>query len=374
MSEMFVVCPGKIELLLMQELKELGIEKVRRGPRGVFVPKNMDLVYRINYLSRLATRVLWPLATFPCPNRDVLYREARKVPWIAFMDSNKTFAIDANVSFHPNLKNSLFAALVVKDAICDVLREKIGSRPSIDTAKPDIQLNLFIDEGQATLSFDTSGPPLYKRGWRQMAGMAPLQESLAAAILRIANVTSSDILCDPFCGSGTFLIEAAMCNSHTPAGFFRQFWGFMHHPAYRTSEWLKVKEMADKQKIKLETGKITGIDKDANILQTLKSHLKTTAFEEAIATKSQDIENYHPPQPPTIVVCNPPYGKRLQTSSELYRSIGTFLTSRCSKTVKAFILTENSRLIQATALPFKEKIQLKNGGLDVFLYELQLQN
>jgi putative N6-adenine-specific DNA methylase len=368
MKEIFITCATSLEHLLFEELKQLGIPHLRKGYRGVFAPKKMEYIYKVNYCSRLATRVLWPLLQFPCPNRDALYSHAKKISWGQFLKLNQTFSIDANVSSHPNLKHSLFAALVVKDALCDVFREKCGERPNVDNKLPDVQFNLFIHKGIATISFDTSGDPLHKRGYKEGNTIAPLQESLAAAILLKAGYHKDEVLCDPFCGSGTFLIEAAMMATHTPAGFFRKKWGFFHLPDFSEEEWAAIKKEADLKKIPLEKGKIFGADKDGQSLNICAENLASTGFDEDIDLKKQDISLFQPKQTPTLLVTNPPYGKRLQSFVSTYQLLGDFLRKKQNAGIKSFILAPGKSSIQAIGLPTRSVLSLSNGGLDVDLY------
>ena len=172
-----------------------------------------------------------------------------------FFKEGATFAIDANVN-NRELRNSLFAAQVVKDAICDQMRQRTGRRPSVQVQNPDVQINLFIQQQNGVISFDTSGEPLHKRGYRQESVEAPIQESLAAAILRLARYTKDQILLDPCCGSGTFLIEAALMATNTPPGYLRKYWGFMRHPGYDNAAWLKVRNQIDEKRIPLDPGHI----------------------------------------------------------------------------------------------------------------------
>ncbi|MBM3208059.1 MAG: 50S rRNA methyltransferase, partial [Chlamydiae bacterium] len=197
MEEIFISCPHHFEELLYEELIQLGVKKMRLGFCGVYAPAEMKNVYLINYCSRLATRVLWPLIKFGCPDKDALYFMAKRVGWAKYLDVSKTFAIDANVSHH-NITNSHFASLVVKDAICDYFRDKTGNRPSIDIQNPDVQLNLFIHKGQGTIYLDTSGAPLHKRGWRLENTEATIHESIAAALLMSSGFKKGVTLCDPF--------------------------------------------------------------------------------------------------------------------------------------------------------------------------------
>jgi putative N6-adenine-specific DNA methylase len=364
MDSIFVTCPGSVELLLLDELKDMGIEG-KKSLRGVFVPKTLENAYTINYNSRLATRVLWPLVTFKCRSQEDLYHFAKQVNWSLYIQAGKTFAIDSNVS-HPTLRNSLFASLLVKDAICDQFREKTGLRPSIDVASPDVQLNLFINNQQGILSLDTSGDPLFKRGYRKATGPAPIQESVAAAILRQVGYTASDILIDPFCGSGTFLIEAALIATQTPPGFFRKKWGFINLPEFSDEVWKRIKTSLDSQRIPLTPDTIFGYDKDRLALQACAQNIRITQF--PIHCELSDIQRLSPKKMPTLLIANPPYGKRLETSKEPYLAFGQLLKA-CPK-ARAALLCPDEFLIKATSLPFKKVSSFYNGGLDVGLFIL----
>lgn len=368
-EELFVSCPHHFEELLMQELKGFGIPKLRQGFCGVYAPAEMLHVYQINYCSRIATRVLWPLTRFGCPDKEALYTMAKRVGWAKYLSVDKTFAIDANVHHH-NLTNSLFAALVVKDAICDYFRDKTDQRPSIDTKNPDVQLNLFIQKGQATLYLDTSGAPLHKRGWRMENTEATLHESLAAGLLIGSGFKNGVSLCDPFCGSGTFLVEAAMIATKTPAGFFRKSWGFMNMPYFKEEEWLKFKQSADSRIIPLEKGMICGSDKDPETFKTCYRHLKHTGFRGLIELENQDVAVYHPPTKPKLVICNPPYGKRLELTKAVALGMKQFIERECSEDTHIFVLTSDPNLISSLGRKATEEIAFKNGGIAVSLYYL----
>ncbi len=351
---MFIVCASGLESLLVEELKELGV-CAKKASRGVFVEKILENVYIANYLSRIAMRVLWPISGFACRNKEDLYREARKIEWKKYLAPQKTLAIDANVTTHPNLKNSHFAALVVKDAVCDYFRDLTGERPSIDLSNPDVQLNLFILNGWATLSLDTSGAPLFKRGYRQETGVAPLPETLAAAILKLCHYNSEDILCDPFCGSGTFLIEAAMISTNTPAGFFRKKWGFFGLPEHQEEKWKQIKNGADKKRVAI--GKIFGCDKDPKMVEICRRNVAKAGFE--IDVFQREVKMFNPPIKPSMVVTNPPFGKRLEPGLAL-RDLAEFLQNIS----KGGILSSEDKI----NIPTRKRVPLFHGGLEAFLH------
>ncbi len=373
----FVVCASGLEPLLIQELSDLGIPVKKKGSRGVYIPSTMDAIYRVNYESRIAIRVLKPLLSFRCRDAKGLYGHSRNIDWSLYLHPNQTFAIDANVK-HPLLRNSLFAAQTVKDAICDTLRDKYGLRPSVSTSNPDVQINLFIINEQAIISIDASGSPLYKRGYRQKSPssqdemQAPIQECLAAAILRYAKFTREDILWDPCCGTGTFLIEAAMLATATPPGFYRKNWGFMHIPEYRENEWLAIKKEADGKISSLPKGKISGSDRDSLILNHARLNIKAAGFEENIELTCSDISTLTTPINSTIVVCNPPYGERIPLSGRFYHYFGNFIRQYGAQNVRAYLLAPAQKTgkgsPEQTGLSQEGILSLSNGGIETNLH------
>lgn len=372
---LFITCNQGIEPLLQLELEELGIKNTRTGFRGVFVYDfDWKTIYCINYSSRLASRVLLPLCHFQCRNKQSLYEAVQSIQWQPFFRKNKTFVIDANVK-HTQLRHSLFAAQIMKDAICDQLRAKTGSRPSVDLENPDIRLNLFIHQQEGIISFDTSGEPLYKRGYRLHTGKAPLQETLAAALLRIANYHSDLILCDPCCGSGTLLVEAAMVASKTAPGFIRREWGFMRHPEYSSTEWLKEKNEKNAQRIPLKPQHFFGCDKDSHLVQICKSNLRAIGFHKEIEITENDFNDYMPPVLPNLVITNPPHGKRLESEEELkplYRQLGDFMKRKIAKPGKGFIFTGSLELAKEVGLTPKKRHVLFASGEEARFLEFEI--
>lgn len=363
---LFVTCGTGIESLLVDELTELGVKGLQSGFRGVYVDIwDATTIYKINYGSRLAVRVLLPLRQFRCYDANSLYHQSMKIDWESFLKPNQTFAIDANVH-HRALRNSLYAAQVVKDSICDRIREKRGSRPSVDVQNPDVQLNLFIHDDNATISFDTSGLPLHKRGYRITGTEAPMQETLAAAILRLIGYTSKEILFDPCCGSGTLLIEAALIATKTPPGFLRQHWGFMNHPAFNQIEWLRVRNELDQNRIRLAPDHIFGIDLGRETVRVCKCNLKAAGFHREIEVVQADLRDFKPVITPTLIVANPPYGKRLEEPNlhPLYRGLGD-LIQKCK--ARGAVLTNSETLANEIGLEIKQHYALNNGGIDTYL-------
>jgi len=372
---LFVTCAPEIEYLLVEELKELGIQSVSPGHRGVYVTEaNWSTIYTINYASRLANRVLLPLSRFKCYNQKSLYSQISKIDWVPFFHKANTLAIDANVH-HRELRNSLFAAQVTKDAICDQLRHRTGKRPSVDIQNPDVQLNLFIHQDWGSISFDTSGDPLHKRGYRIESVEAPIQETLAAAILRIAGYSRDQILLDPCCGSGTFLIEAALMAAQIAPGFLRNKWGFLLHPQHDQTLWLRIKNHYDALRTSLPEQHLFGLDINKNAARVTKVNLKAAGFGNKVEVIHTDFREYSPTLPPNLIVTNPPHGKRLEDVSQLksfYRDLGDFIKQQSAKPGRAFIFVGNQELMKEIGLAAKKRHVLISGGVDARLLEFDI--
>lgn len=373
--DLFVSCAPGLEALLQEELVYLGFPEALAAYRGVYVPYEdlFEAVFRVNYCSRLATRVLLPLAKFRCQGRHDLYRMASEIHWENYIPSDKTIAIDANVS-HPALRNSLYAAQVMKDAICDRLREQRGERPSVDVANPDVQLNLFIHDSAATISFDTSCTALHKRGYRQSGGDAPLQEVLAAAVLWMAQWHGQTPLCDLCCGTGTFLTEAALIATNTAPGFLRQRWGFTNIPGYTSAAWLKFKREVDEMRLPLAPGLITGVDIDPEAIDASYANLRACGFSREVSLHQGDFADFVPASAPGLVVSNPPHGGRLGRAAPLeplYKAIGGWIREHSARPSSAYVLLSQAELIEAIGLKASKRHKFISGGETKYLCEYQ---
>lgn len=372
---LFVTCQSHLEELLQAELKSLGYSDTKIGFRGVYVnTDSIHAVYKINYCSRLASRVLFPLLKFRCKNRNDLYQATASIDWKPILKNGKTIAIDANVDSR-EIRNSLFAAQVVKDAICDQAMERTNMRPSVDTANPDVQLNLFLQKDHAVLSLDTSGAPLNKRGYRQEAGEAPIRETLAAALLKIGNYQPDNIMIDPCAGSATFLIEAALIASNTPPGIFRKKWGFFHHPEYREENWLKVKIEEDGKRIPLKKGHFFGVEINKNTHRIALGNLKASGMHPFITISLGDFKEFEPLPAPNFLITNPPYGKRLEEEGHLislYRALGDFMKRKIAKPGRGFVLSASQALSKEVGLAAKKRHIVDNGGIDARLLEFDI--
>ena len=372
---LFVTCGQGLEQLLLQELAELGFPDTRESFRGVYVYNHSsDAIYRINYCSRIAGRVLLPITLFRCYDQKALYKGGRSVNWPHYIPPGKTFAIDANVK-HRQLRNSLYAAQLLKDAVCDQMKETTGNRPNINVKNPDVQLNLFIHDDQAIISIDTSGIPLHKRGYRQEGGEAPIQESLAAALLRLARYEPQDILFDPCCGSGTILIEAALMASRTAPGYLRQKWGFMLLPHFSFEEWLKVKNQVDDMRQPIPKNHLFGLDISKNTARICQGNLRAAGFLKDVLVKQGDFREFQPEILPNLIVTNPPHGTRMDSTDvliPLYRSLGDFMKQKVAKPARGFVFTANTPLAKEIGLSARRRHVISNSGVDSRLLEYEL--
>lgn len=373
--ELFITSGPGLEAVLEEELKQLGIQHTRTGYRGVYVDDaSMKDVFKINYCSQVASRVLLPILHFRCEGRDDLYQAFRSIQWKDYIRVSKTFAIDASVD-HPRLRNSLFAAQVGKDAIVDQFMDRTGKRPSINTDSPDVQLNLYIRGGKGTISFDTSCTPLHKRGYRLEGGEAPLKETLAAALLKIGNFSSEEIFIDPFAGSATFLIEACLMASKTPPGLYRKRFGFFDLPHFDEREWLQVKVECDSLRIPLKKGQFFGVEINKNTYRIALSNLKTSGFQPFVEMTNGDFREFQPKVLPNFLITNPPWGRRLEEESSLaplYRDLGDFMKRKMAKPARGFVLTASMPLSKEIGLAAKRRHVIESSGLESRFLEFDL--
>jgi putative N6-adenine-specific DNA methylase len=369
-SGYFAQAPGMMEELCKQELFELGATNTESAYRGVYFKADKTALYRINYTSRLLSRVLAPLITFHCHNTNVLIKMAEKIRWEEICSIDKTFAISASVA-KSQITNSLYASQVLKDGIADYFRAKFGKRPNVETVNPDVRFNLHIEKDTAVISLDTSGESLHKRGYRLLAGEAPMQETLAAAIIRLSKWNGENPLWDCMCGSGTILCEALMHYCRIPAQKLRSKFGFFYLPDFDLKIWEEVKEDCDKKIRLLPQGLIIGSDKSQRIIEVAKSNLSRLPFGDNVDLSCHPFQHVKQFENGTLIT-NPPYGIRLGEIEEvraLYKELGDFLKTKCNGT-SAFIYTGNPELRKSIGLKTSKRIPLVNGKLEGVLLQI----
>ena len=270
------------------ELRRLGAREIRPAYRGLHFEAEKAALYRINYQSRLVTRVLAPLAAFPCHEPDYLYRKAKLIPWKEIMGVDQTLAVFANLS-NSKIRHSQYAGLCLKDAIVDHFREDCGRRPDVRRIDPDVWVNLFIENNQAVISLDTSGGSLHRRGYRREGVEAPVQETGAAAVICWTEWDGGRPLVDPMCGSGTLLAEALMHYCRVPAGSLRNRFGFERLPDFDRRLWASVKAAADRGARPLPPGLISGSDMDAEAVETARENLRRLPHGGNVALQRADV-------------------------------------------------------------------------------------
>lgn len=368
----FAQVADDIKDIAEEELQSLGAVETRQAYRGIYLTANPKVLYSINFHSRLINRVLAPLIFFDCHSDRYLYKRASEVQWEDFLNPSQTFAVFATVQ-HSSIRHSKFAALRLKDAVVDYFRTRTGERPSIDTRDPDLWINLYIDKNQATISLDTSGGSLHRRGYRNKSVQAPMVETLAAAIIKFSGWDGRLPLYDPFCGSGTLLCEGYMHASHTPSAILRRKFGFEKLPDFDSLLWNQVKNEGMQKITPIPKGFIAGSDIS---LEAIKSSIHNCSLidkENVIEIEQHDVFNIENIQGKTIF-CNPPYGIRTGKGMDLcsfYKRFGDFLKQRCSGST-AYIYFGERKYIKNIGLKPSWKKPLSNGGLDgrLAMYEL----
>ena len=361
-----------LEELAAEELISLGADDVQVQFRGVRFTGSHAVLYRVNYCSRLVSRVLAPLMTFGCHSDKVLYRKAGEIDWSTFIGNDNTFAVYANVS-DSKVDHSKYAALRLKDAIVDQFRDRTGKRPSIDPKNPDVWISLNIRRNQAVISLDTSGGPLHKRGYRVGSYDAPLQETLAAAMIRFTGWEGECPLVDPMCGSGTILAEALMVAARVPAGFRRKNWGFQHLPDFEAETWRVEKQAADGRVREVPDGLISGSDINPRAVSAAISNLGRIPGGDGVRIRRVDFRETRG-FPDSMLITNPPYGVRLgeqQEAATLIRDLGDFLKQRCGGTT-AWILCGSTELTKHVGLRSSRRITLHNGPLETRLIRIDI--
>ncbi len=356
----------------MAELQELGATNIKPGYLGVFFCANQRTIYDIVYRTRIFSRILAPLIVFDCHSEKYLYKTAQNIDWSDFLTLTKTLAITSNVA-DSNINHSQYAAQILKDAIVDQFREKTGERPSVDTRNPDLQLNLYIYQNKARISVDLGGGSLHKRGYRVESVEAPMQETLAATILRLSEWKGERTLYDPFCGSGTLLCEALMKQCNIPAAYLRHKFGFLRLPDFDASVWNQVKTKANAEITEMADELIKGSDISADALKAVRTNRSALPDVGKIKVRRSDFKALEPLENTTIIT-NPPYGIRLgdqESTALLLKEFGDFLKQKCTG-CSAFIYYGDATLVKKLGLKPEWKQPLRSGGLDGVLCKYEL--
>lgn len=360
-----------LEAILAQELKELGASEIVPVNRAVMFAGSKELLYRVNYCSRIALSVLVQLSGFRIRSKEDLYKKASEIIWSEVMDQDSTFSV-APVVRSELFDHSGYPALVVKDAIADYFRNKTGKRPSVNTTDPDVVINLHISNDHVDISLDSSVIPLYKRGYRAEQGLAPLNEVLAAGMLRLSGWDGTRSFQDPMCGSGTLLVEARMYADKIPPGKFRQFFGFTRWKDFDEELFNKVKMECDALIINSGT-LVTGSDISETAVRQAEANIRKAGLDGEISVAIADFKDVNRVSDSGYLVINPPYGQRLKPDEieKLYSMIGTTLKHHFAGN-KAWIITAGKDYLRNVGLKPIKKFVLFNGALECIFagYEL----
>ncbi|HEX7053844.1 MAG TPA: THUMP domain-containing protein [Burkholderiales bacterium] len=365
----FASCPRGLEPLLARELAALGIPGASAVPGGVAFRGGWDACYSANLWSRVASRILWRVGEFACRDEHELYAAVKALDWPALFAVERTIRVNVTAQKSP-LRSLEFAALRIKDAVCDRFREALGARPSVERARPDVRVHAFLEAGRATLYLDTSGEPLFKRGWRAGAGEAPLRENLAAGIVMLTGWRPDEPLLDPMCGSGTLVAEAGAIARGRPPGGRRSF-GFERLRAFDASLWRRVQA---EQRFAEAKPDLYASDSDPQAVKAARRNLAEAGVERWVKLERADVLERAAPAARGVMVMNPPYGERLGSAQELarfYPLLGNHLKNhfvgwRC------YIFTADLRLPKLIGLAPSARIPLWNGALECRLYEFKI--
>lgn len=359
-----------LEPVLAKELTQLGAEDVKEGRRMVSFTGDKETMYRANFQLHTAIRILKPIRHFKARSADEVYEEIKKIDWTAYIETDKTFAVDA-VVFSEEFRHSKFVSYKVKDAIVDQFREKTGKRPNISVTNPDIRLNIHIAEDQCTLSLDSSGESLHRRGYRQESVEAPLNEVLAAGMILMSGWKGDTDFIDPMCGSGTLLIEAALIAKNMAPGLFRKEYAFEKWPDFDADLFDTIYN-DDSQEREFKHH-IYGYDVDIKAVNTALMNVKAAGLSSDITIRQQDFKDFTQPQAKSIIITNPPYGERISTPGLLgtYKMIGERLKHQF-KGNDAWVLSYREECFDQIGLKPSIKIPLYNGSLECEFRKYQM--
>ena len=359
-----------LEEVLAEEIKKLGGRNVAIKNRAINCEGDLGFLYKINYSARTALKILVPIFEFKAFNDHQLYSKLSKFNWDDFMDVDQTFAIDATV-YSETFKHSQFATLKMKDAIVDSYKEKYNRRPSIETGNPDMKFHLHIDRELVTISLDSSGDPLFKRGYRKEQGQAPINEVLASGMLQLAGWDGKGNFLDPMCGSGTLLIEAAMIALDLPAQIFRRGFAFQNWKNYDEELFKKIKEFRI-NRVREFTGKIVGYDIDARMLNAASINIEAAEMEDVIEVKKQNFFDSKKELFPLLMVFNPPYDERISINDDdFYKKIGDTFKQNYPNTL-AWLISSDLEAVKKIGLRPSRKIKLFNGKLETRFLQYEM--
>lgn len=359
-----------LENELFEELVNLGATNCQKLNRAVSFEGDISIMYRANYFCRCALRILWRQKSFKFKNNNQFYDQIFNFQAENFLSPDDTLAVHATL--HNSIFNTpLFASVLAKDAICDRFRDKFGRRPSVDRENPDVQFHIYVYNDEAQLFLDSSGDSLHKRGYKLRNHPAPLNEVVAAALIKKSGWHGECDFIDPMCGSATLLIEAAMLALDIPAGFYRREYGFYRWKNFDRNLWNSIRQEADIQDD--VNVNFYGSDIDAHFLDIARTNIKKARLQDFIIIEKQKMQYSEPERVPSVVMMNPPYGERLKVDdiSILYMEIGDALKNRYSG-CKAYIISSEKNALKRIGLKPSRKWNVMNAALECQFIEYEL--
>lgn len=369
---LFATCPRGLEGVLAGELAAQNCSDIQATDGGVAFKGGLDAVYRVNLHSRTASRVLLRLTQGAYRSERDIYKLARGIRWENWFDAGQTFKVKVE-GRRAQVKSLDFAGLTVKDALCDAFREVCGERPSVDKARPDVRVHAFINDKTVQIFIDTSGQALFKRGYRQDTGEAPLRENLAAGLLLLAGYNGTQPFQDPFCGSGTIAIEAAWIALKRAPGLMRRF-GFEALKNFDKALWSKIKQAAREEALERAPAPIGASDNDRYMTRAAQENARAAEVDAFIRFDTRDAQDVRPNGENGVLLSNPPYGVRLaevEALHALYPQLGTWLKQHYAGwTIGMF--TGDRDMPKLMRLSPKRKVPLYNGNLDCRLFVLEM--
>ncbi len=352
-----------LEEILAKELRDLGAQNVLIGNRSVSFLGDKGFMYKANLALRTAIRVLVPIRSFSVDNEEELYKKLQFLPWEEYVKSNGSFAINAVTNSKKFTSNSHYISLKTKDAIADYFRDKYRERPNVDLKHPDVRIHIHIQHRTCTVSLDSSGDSLHKRGYRINTNIAPINEVLAAGLVLLSGYTGDSNFIDPMCGSGTLLIEAAMIASKIPANINRPEFGFEKWRNYDNALFEKIHDSLLKR-IQSPRHKIMGFDRAPSAIRKAKENIENANLSDFIQVYQIDFfESKKQVQGSTILLFNPPYGERLKIdTASFYKRIGDTLKHNYPSTT-AWFITSDLEALKYVGLKTSRRIPMRNADL-----------
>ncbi len=355
-----------LEEVLAEELRQLGAQDIEILQRAVAFKGTMEVLYKANYCCRTALSILKPFAEFEASSEKELYDQVYAIKWEHWIDVDSKIFLESTLNSQ-YFTHSLYIAQKTKDAIVDRFRKMFSKRPSVDMENPDFRINIHIFDNRVTLSMNSSGESLHKRGYRKQVNLAPINEVLAAGLIKLSGWQCDCHFFDPMCGSGTLLIEAAMLANNIPAQYYRNNFGFKKWREFNMAEWKRVKEEADKKIMETEFDyQIWGSDINKRSLEVAQENLVYAKLHKDIELFHNPIDKQVPPEGNCMIITNPPYGERISVKDidELYETIGNTFKNLYGAGKTAWLITSDFAAMKHIGLRPSRKIALYNGSLE----------